>query len=75
MGVATAWCPAGAQLEITGNLLDGSAPPLKVQSLLLCNCFPSDGDGVPDPRLLEVTAKADGKVLRFVTRVVPKARQ
>jgi len=68
--------PAGAQLEITGNLLDGSAPPLKVQiPCCYATAFQATGMEFPTQGCWEVTAKADGKVLRFVTRVVPKARQ
>jgi hypothetical protein len=65
--------PASARLIITGRRLDGSSPPLKAQ--VPC-CYPTafqaTGMEFPTAGCWEVTAEAGGKVLRFVTEVVPK---
>ena len=65
--------PAGAQLVIVGRHLDGPAPPLKAK--IPC-CYPTafqiTGMEFPTQGCWEVTAKAGGKVLRFVTIVEPK---
>ena len=65
--------PAGASLEITGQRLDGKAPPL--ESEIPC-CYPTrfqaTGIYFPTDGCWEVNAKAEDKELTFVVWVEPK---
>jgi len=62
--------PVGAQLEIVGRRVDGSAPPLKVQIPGgYSSRFQATGMEFPVEGCWEVTGKAGGKLLRFVTKV------
>jgi hypothetical protein len=64
--------PVGAELEITGKRLDGSAPPLEAH--VPC-CYPTrfqaTGIYFPTEGCWEVTAKAGDSELSFVVRVEP----
>lgn len=64
--------PAGADLQITGERLDGQAPPLEAD--VPC-CYPTrfqaTGLYFPTEGCWEVTATAAGSSLAFVVRVYP----
>jgi hypothetical protein len=64
--------PAGADLEISGQRLDGESPPL---SALIPCCYPtrfqSTGLYFPTPGCWEVTARSAGSLLRFIVSVAP----
>jgi len=64
--------PAGATLEVTGQRLDGEAPPLEFHAPC---CYPtrfqSSGLGFPTPGCWEVTARAENRKLSFVVWVEP----
>jgi hypothetical protein len=64
--------PAGAELEITGQRLDGEAPPLEAHASC---CYPTrfqaSGLYFPTEGCWEVIAKAQDKELSFVVRVEP----
>lgn len=64
--------PAGAELVVTGQRLDGEAPPLEVEAGC---CYPTrfqaSGLYFPAEGCWEVTAKAAGKELSFVVWVEP----
>jgi hypothetical protein len=65
--------PAGAKLVMVVRRLDGPAPPLKVQIPgFYPTAFQATGMDFPTQGCWEVTAKAGGKLLRFVTKVVAK---
>ena len=59
--------PAGAELEVTGQRLDGEAPPLEFHAPC---CYPTrfqaSGFIFPTPGCWEVTARADDRKLSFV---------
>jgi hypothetical protein len=70
-GIKTGWFrPAGADLMITGERLDGAAPPL--DSSVPC-CYPTrfqaSGLIFPTEGCWEVNAEADGELLSFVVWV------
>lgn len=72
-GVKTGWYrPAGTTLEITGQRLDGEAPPLHVH--IPC-CYPTrfqaSGLVFPTPGCWEVSATAADSALRFIVEVYP----
>ena len=72
-GVKVGWFrPAGADLEITGQRLDGQAPPLKAH--VPC-CYPTrfqaTGLSFPTEGCWEVTARAAESELSFVVWVEP----
>lgn len=72
-GVKTGWFrPAGETLEITGQRLDGEAPPL--ESNVPC-CYPTrfqtSGLYFPTEGCWEVTARAGGSELSFTVWVEP----
>jgi hypothetical protein len=72
-GVKLGWFrPEGATLEITGQRLDGQAPPLDAH--IPC-CYPTrfqaTGLAFPTEGCWQVTAKADDSVLSFVVEVEP----
>jgi len=72
-GIKVGWFrPAGAELKITGQRLDGEAPPL--QAIIPC-CYPTrfqaTGLAFPAEGCWEVTAKAADSILSFVVRVEP----
>jgi len=64
--------PAGATLEVTGQRLDGEAPPLEFHAPC---CYPTrfqaSGLGFPTPGCWEVTARAEDRKLSFVVWVEP----
>lgn len=64
--------PQGSQLEVTGRRLDADAPPLSAS--IPC-CYPTGfqvtGLFFPTEGCWEVTGKAGGHELRFVTEVRP----
>lgn len=64
--------PAKAQLVVTGRRLDGTAPPLKVGIPgSYITRLQASGMEFPVEGCWEVTGKAGGKELRFVTEVEP----
>jgi len=70
-GTKVLWLkPVGARLEVSGRRLDGPAPPLGAD---LPAGYPGDyqasGMTFPTAGCWEVTARADGSVLRFVVWV------
>ena len=72
-GVKVGWFrPAGAELVITGQRLDGEAPPLEAHASC---CYPTrfqaSGLYFPTEGCWEVTAKAGGRELLFVVWVEP----
>lgn len=64
--------PAGVKLEITGQRLDGQAPPLEAH--VPC-CYPTrfqaTGLYFPTEGCWEVTARAADSLLSFIVRVEP----
>jgi hypothetical protein len=64
--------PAGAELTVTGQRLDGNAPPLEFEAAC---CYPTrfqaSGLYFPTAGCWEVTAKAAGKELSFVVWIEP----
>jgi hypothetical protein len=64
--------PAGAELEITGQRLDGEAPPLEAHASC---CYPTrfqaSGLYFPTEGCWEVIAKAEDKELSFVVWAEP----
>ena len=64
--------PAGAELVVTGQRLDGKAPPLEFEAAC---CYPTrfqaSGLYFPTEGCWEVTATAAGKELSFVVWVEP----
>ena len=64
--------PAGAELEVTGQRLDGDAPSLEFHAPC---CYPTrfqaSGLGFPTPSCWEVIAKAEDRKLSFVVWVEP----
>jgi len=72
-GIKVGWFrPAGATLEITGERLDGEAPPLEAEASC---CYPTrfqaSGLYFPTEGCWEVTAKAADSELTFVVWVEP----
>ena len=72
-GVKVGWFrPAGDDLEITGQRLDGEAPPLEAEASC---CYPTrfqaSGLYFPTEGCWEVTAKAADSKLTFVVWVEP----
>ena len=72
-GIKVGWFrPAGADLEITGQRLDGEAPPLEAEASC---CYPTrfQASGVyfPTEGCWEVTAQAADSKLTFVVWVEP----
>jgi hypothetical protein len=72
-GIKVGWFrPAGANLEITGQRIDGQAPPLDAD--VPC-CYPTrfqaTGLVFPTEGCWEVTAKAADRTLSFVVAVEP----
>jgi len=72
-GIKVGWFrPAGAELKINGQRLDGEAPPL--EAVIPC-CYPTQFQAMglvfPTEGCWEVTAKAAESVLSFVVRVEP----
>ena len=68
--------PEGAELSITGNRLDGDAPPLKAEASC---CYPTrfqaSGLYFPTEGCWEVTARAADRELSFTVWVQPKQGQ
>ena len=64
--------PAGAEIIVTGQRLDGEAPPLEFEAAC---CYPTrfQASGVyfPTEGCWKVTAKAADKELSFVVRIEP----
>lgn len=64
--------PAGAEITVTGQRLDGEAPPLEFE--VAC-CYPTrfqaSGLYFPTEGCWKVTAKAADKELSFVVRIEP----
>jgi hypothetical protein len=72
-GIKAGWFrPEGAELEITGQRLDGEAPALEAN--VPC-CYPTrfqaTGLYFPTEGCWEVTAKAENSILSFIVRVEP----
>ena len=72
-GIKVGWFrPAGAELVITGQRLDGEAPPLEAEASC---CYPTrfqaSGLYFPTEGCWEVTAKAADSKLSFVVWVEP----
>ena len=72
-GIKVGWFrPAGAELEITGQRLDGEAPPLEAEASC---CYPTrfqaSGLYFPTEGCWEVTAKAADSRLSFIVWVEP----
>jgi hypothetical protein len=73
-GIKVGWFrPAGAPLEITGQRLDGEAPPLEAEASC---CYPTrfqaSGLYFPTEGCWEVTARAEDRKLTFVVWVEPE---
>jgi hypothetical protein len=74
-GIKVGWFrPAGAELGITGQRLDGEAPPLEAEASC---CYPTrfqaSGLYFPTEGCWEVTAKAADSKLSFVVWVEPES--
>lgn len=74
-GIKVGWFrPAGAELVITGQRLDGEAPPLEAEASC---CYPTrfqaSGLYFPTEGCWEVTAKAADSKLSFVVWVEPES--
>ncbi|HSL44089.1 MAG TPA: hypothetical protein VK897_11700 [Anaerolineales bacterium] len=72
-GIKVGWFrPAGAELLITGQRLDGTAPPLEAETGC---CYPTrfqaSGLYFPTEGCWEVTARAEDRELLFVVWVEP----
>ena len=72
-GIKVGWFrPAGASLEITGQRIDGQAPPLEAH--IPC-CYPTQFQATglifPTEGCWEVTAKAADSELSFIVKINP----
>lgn len=73
-GIKTGWFrPAGATLDITGQRLDGQAPPLEA-SVPCCypTRFQATGLSFPTEGCWQVTAQAADSELSFIVEVAPE---
>lgn len=75
-GIKMGWFrPAGAELVITGERIDGEAPPLEAHAPC---CYPTrfqaSGLVFPTEGCWQVNAEAEGKTLSFIVWVNPEER-
>lgn len=67
--------PAGTELQVSGQRLDGTSPPLRVEQPC---CYPTgfqvNGLYFPTAGCWEVTAQADSHTLRFVIEVLEEGQ-